>query len=225
MHIGLIGGIGPAATAFYYQGLVRAHDAAERAMELTIVHAQIRDLARTLTAGANGEQAAVFAALVRRLQAAGAEVAAVTSLGGHFCIAELIPLSPLPLVNLVDALDADVAQRKLGRVGLLGTRMVMETDVYGGLKSAEWVAPRGADLDATHDTYVAMAMAGQATDQQRALLFAVGEKLVRDQDADAVILAGTDLFLAFEGHDCGFPVIDSAEVHIEALFQASIAKP
>jgi aspartate racemase len=147
----------------------------------------------------------------------------VTSLGGHFCIAELVALSPLPLVDLIAALKADVAKRGLGRVGLLGTRIVMETGVYGGLTSATTVAPRGADLDATHDAYVAMAMAGRATEKQRALLFGIGEKLVREQDADAVVLGGTDLFLAFDGHDCGFPVIDSAEVHIEALYQASIA--
>ena len=47
MHIGLIGGIGPAATEFYYRNLVRAHAAANRAMELTIVHADMRDLFRT----------------------------------------------------------------------------------------------------------------------------------------------------------------------------------
>ena len=47
----MIGGIGPAATAFYYRGLVRAHAAADRVLELTIVHAQIRDLVRTVTEG------------------------------------------------------------------------------------------------------------------------------------------------------------------------------
>jgi aspartate racemase len=35
-------------------------------------------------------------------------------------------------------------------------------------------------------------------------------------------LGGTDLFLAFEGRDCGFTVIDSARVHIDALYRASL---
>jgi aspartate racemase len=38
MHIGLIGGIGPAATEFYYRNLVRAHVAANCVLDLTIVH-------------------------------------------------------------------------------------------------------------------------------------------------------------------------------------------
>ena len=222
MHIGLIGGIGPAATEFYYRGLVRKHAAADRKMELTIVHAQIADLARNQAEGAAEPQAAVFADLVGRLKAAGAEVAAVTSLGGHFCIKELEKISPLPLVNLVEALDAAIAERKLGRVGLLGTRLVMETGVYGGLSSADFVSPPGEEREAVHNAYIEMAIAGEATDKQRALFFAAGDRLVREQGAEAVVLAGTDLFLAFDGHDCGFPVIDSAEVHVDALFKTAI---
>jgi len=223
MHLGLIGGIGPAATEFYYRGLVRKHADAGRELEVTIVHAQIADLVRNQTGGAPDAQAEVFAELVSRLQAAGADVAAVTSLGGHFCIKELEKRSPLPLINLVDALDTAIGKRELARVGLLGTQLVMETGVYGGLTSAAFVSPAGGELGAVHDAYVATAIASQASDHHRDLFFRVGEKLVREQGAEAVVLAGTDLFLAFDGYDCGFPVIDSAEVHIDALYDASIS--
>jgi aspartate racemase len=36
MHIGLIGGIGPAATVFYYERMVRAFAAVEQPLHLTI---------------------------------------------------------------------------------------------------------------------------------------------------------------------------------------------
>ena len=39
MHIGLIGGIGPAATEYYYRGLIERHTRANTPLELTIVHA------------------------------------------------------------------------------------------------------------------------------------------------------------------------------------------
>ena len=67
-----------------------------------------------------------------------------------------------------------------------------------------------------------MASDGQANDQQRELLFSVGNDLCRKQGAEAVLLAGTDLFLAFDGRDCGFPTIDCARVHIDALFRESV---
>ena len=46
MHIGLIGGIGPAATEFYYRGLTDRHARAGTRLELTISNAEVRDLAQ-----------------------------------------------------------------------------------------------------------------------------------------------------------------------------------
>jgi CelD/BcsL family acetyltransferase involved in cellulose biosynthesis len=51
MHVGLIGGIGPAATEFYYRGMTRAFAAAGRKLELTIVNAEVRDMTRTMADG------------------------------------------------------------------------------------------------------------------------------------------------------------------------------
>ena len=99
MHIGLIGGIGPAATEFYYRGLIDRHAKAGTAPDLTIVHADVREMAANLASGDAQKQAEIFARLVQRLAAAGAELAAVTSMGGHFCIQELIAISPLPAIE------------------------------------------------------------------------------------------------------------------------------
>ncbi len=222
MHIGLIGGIGPGATEFYYRGLVEAHAAAERPLELTIVQAEARDLVANLTAGDAHAQAAIFLRLVERLAAAGADAAAVTSLGGHFCIAELAAASPLPLIDLVTEMAATLTARGVARVGLLGTRTVMESHIYGAIPTIEVVLPQGADLDATHEAYIAMASAGRVTEDQRALFFRLGAELVREQGAEVVVLVGTDLFLAFDGQACGFPVIDCARVHVDALARASL---
>lgn len=221
MHIGLIGGIGPAATVLYYRGLVAAHAALGARMELTIVQAHARDLVDNFLAGRADEQAEIFRALIARLKAAGAEAAAVSSLAGHFCIGELRAVSPLPLIDAVPELEADLVRRGLTRVGVLGTDRVMESGVYGGLPSVRCIAPEGAELGRVHDAYVEMALAGAATDAHRELFFAAGRRLREERGAEAVVLAGTDLFLAFEGHDPGFPVIDAAEVLIAALTRAS----
>jgi aspartate racemase len=51
MHIGLIGGIGPAATVFYYERIVQAFDAAAQPLHLTIAHTSARTLSRNVAAG------------------------------------------------------------------------------------------------------------------------------------------------------------------------------
>lgn len=223
MHIGLIGGIGPAATEFYYRGLIRGHAAFDKSMDLTIVHANARDLIGNLAKGNAGQQADIFLEFIKRLQAAGADMAAVTSLGGHFCIRELEAISPLPILNAIPVLDDYFGQAQIRKVALLGTRGVLETRLYGGISTVEIVLPQGEDLDKTHENYVAMAMSGSANDAQRQFFLSLGEKLCREQGADAIALAGTDLFLAFDGADPEYRVIDCAQVHIDALVAASVA--
>ena len=221
MHIGLIGGIGPAATEFYYRGLVERHAASGVPLELTIAHADVRELSRNLVSNDARAQADVFLRLVRQLAAAGAGAAAVTSMGGHFCIKELEAVSPLPILNAIPEVDAEIRRRSVKTVGIIGTRLVMESGLYGGITSADIVRPQGAALDAVHDNYVAMAIAGRVTDAQREVFFTIGRQLCREQGAEAVMLGGTDLFLAFAGQDCGFPVIDCADVHVEAIYRSS----
>ena len=41
--------------------------------------------------------------------------------------------------------------------------------------------------------------------------------MVQDQGADAIVLAGTDLGLAFDGRDPGYKVIDALDVHVAQL--------
>ena len=222
MHIGLIGGIGPAATEVYYRALVRTHAAAGRRLSLTIVHADLREMAGNLEAGRAAEQAAIFAGHIDQLRAGGCEAAAVTSMGGHFCIAELAAISTLPLINAISALDSYLAALGVARVGVLGTRLVMESKLYG-LGSVEVVAPPPDELATLHAAYVALAMAGVATPDQCAIFHEAAIKLHQRQGAQVVVLGGTDLSVAFVDADLGFPIVDSALVHAAAIARAAMA--
>lgn len=221
MHIGLIGGIGPAATEFYYRGLIARHAKAGTQLDLTIAHADARHLSQNVANRDAKKQAAIFARLTERLAAAGARAAAITSMAGHFTIGELEPISALPLINALPAVDIAIRERKLKKVGILGTRTVMEGRFYGAIDSAEFVLPEGQDLEAVHTSYVTMAISGQVTEAQRQTFFRVGQHLYKAKSAEAIMLGGTDLFLAFEGRDPGFPVIDCADIHVEAIYQRS----
>jgi len=221
MHIGLIGGIGPAATDYYYRGLIERYAKSNTRLDLTIVHADLRQLAQNRADGNARRQAEIFLRLIQRLAAAGAELVAITSMGGHFCIEELKKLSPLPILDAIPEVDTAIRRRNLRTVGILGTRAVMETALYGGISTARVVPPEGDALEWVDNNYIEMAVAGRVTEAQRRVFFSVGRRLCQVQGAEAVILGGTDLFLAFAGEECGFPVIDCAEVHVDALYQRS----
>jgi aspartate racemase len=220
MHIGLIAGIGPAATDFYYRGLVDRHRVSSVPLEVTMCHADVGEMGRNLAAGQRQKQAEIFARLVERMKAAGAQAAAITSMGGHFCVRELEAISVLPILNGLPAVGAAVEAAGLKKIGVMGTRIVMDSKLYGSVPSAELIAPEGTMFDQVADNYSAMANIGRVTEAQRQVFFEAGRKLVA-RGAEAVMLGGTDLFLAFVGQEPGFALVDCADIHVDALYRKS----
>lgn len=216
MHIGLIGGIGVAATVVYYQRLTAALSAKGTPLELTIVHADAQELIRNVNSDNRQAQAAAYAKLIDRLKAAGCDCVAITSLGGHFCFDETVALSSLPLVSAVTPLDAYFAEQGLPKVSLLGTRVVMRTRLYSQLKKTTAVV-LDDEVDTLGESYVDMALTGHCSNAQRAIFIDAGRRMTKELGADAVVLAGTDLNLAFDGQSPGYLVIDALDVHVDLL--------
>lgn len=216
MHIGLIGGIGVAATVVYYQRLAAA--VARRGagrLDLTIVHGDIQELICNNLADRRDEQAQAFLPLVQRLRNAGADCAALTSLGAHFCANELAARAPLPIISGVAPLDPYFVGRGIQRIGLLGTRVVMRTRLYSQLALTQAIA-LDDEIDTLGQMYQEIAVAGACQPAQRDTMIDAGRRMIA-AGADAIVLAGTDLNLAFDGHDPGYPVIDALDVHVDLL--------
>ena len=214
MHIGLIGGIGPSATVEYYQRLVAAFRAMGKPLELTIAHADVDRLVANAAADDRVAQAEIYAHHLEQLKGAGADAGSITSLGGHFCYAETQAISPLPLISAITPIDSYCANQGLSCVGLLGTRQVTTSGLYGQMARTRTLAP--ADPEAVHEAYLDSALSGVCSEAQRALFFEAGREMVA-RGAQAVILAGTDLGLAFYGQQPGFAVVDALQVHVEHL--------
>jgi aspartate racemase len=222
MHIGLIGGIGPAATDFYYRRLISTFASKKVALELTIVHADTPTLLSNLASNDAAAQVAIYTRLTNRLVAAGAECVVVTSIAGHFCIDAFKAVSPLHVVDMISEVGRAIEKRGLKRIGILGTRTAMETRLFGGVSSAQIVPPSGNDLDDVHDSYVTMAAAGVATDAQRVVFTAVCQRLLNEMGVEAIMLGGTDLALIFNDQTSGFPLVDCAGIHVEAIVRSAI---
>ena len=223
MHIGLVGGIGPAATDTYYRALIAAAAERDFALELTMVHADAPTLLKNQMAGDAAAQVAIFQRLAERLRTAGAEVMVITSVAGHFCIEDVKQVSPLPVIDMIEEVDHHLEQRGLQRVGVLGTRVAMETGLYGSVRAAQLLAPAGDELHRVHEAYATMAAAGAVTTDQREVFLAASRRLIDGQGAEAIMLGGTDLTLVFDGTDYGFDIVDCAKVHVDAIARRATA--
>jgi aspartate racemase len=217
VQIGLIGGIGPAATDFYYRRLISTFSAKKTPLELTIVHADAPTLLGNLASHDVAAQVAIYMKLTNRLAAAGAGCVAVTSIAGHFCIDAFRASSPLPVVDLISEVDKAIGKSGYERIGILGTRTVMETRFYGAISRATIIPPGGPDLDDVHQAYATMATSGVVTDAQREVFAGASQRLLKDSGAQAIMLGGTDLALVFDERDAAFPIIDCAAIHADAI--------
>lgn len=223
MHIGLVGGIGPAATDFYYRRLIR--ECADRGvdLELTIAHADAPTLLTNLSAHNVDGQVATFSRLIQRLEAAGAQCVAVTAIGGHFCIDPLKRVASLPVIDMIEEVARHVAERGLTKVGILGTRTVMETRFYGGITTATVVPPDGPMMQQVHDAYATMAAAGHVTAAQRAVFEQASHTLIEREGVEAIMLGGTDLALVYNGQTSPIPLVDCAAIHVDAIVEKAAA--
>src|ERR1700721_4360071 len=185
MHIGLIGGIGPGATDFYYRRLISTFARKNATLEMTMVHADTPPLLSNLTRNDAAAQIAIYTRLTNRLFSAAAECVGVTSIAGHFCIDDFKAISPLPVVDLIAEVSRAIETRGLKRIGIIGTRTVMATRFYGRIAGAEMVPPSEPDLDAVPQAYISMAASGFVTEHPRSVFNAVSHRLLENQGAEA----------------------------------------
>jgi aspartate racemase len=216
--LGLIGGLGVGATVCYYQALVEAHKAVERIPRLLIAHADVGRVLSLVRDGRSGDLARYLGDLADRLQAAGAAIGAIAAVTPHLFFAEIAQACRLPLVNLVDELARESRVREVRRIALFGTRFIIESSLLEGV-GVEVVRPAAADVDRIHALYLEIVGAGHSTEAITAELREIALRLCRCDHIETIVLAGTELALAFSETTAGFPAIDCTRLHVEAIMR------
>lgn len=220
---GLVGGLGVGAAIHYYRELAKAHDARKAAMELAMVHADLTRMARWSREGDAKSMAGYLSDLIARLQAAGATFAAIPAVTPHLCINELLPVSSLPLVNILEVVSDSVRASGFQRVALFGTRYTVQSAMFGALRTVEVVTPRPEEVDYIHETYFRLASTGVGGQTERDGLTAIAQTLMRRDKVDAILLAGTDLAMIFDETNTSFPHVDCARVHLDRILGLMLA--
>jgi aspartate racemase len=219
--LGLIGGLGPGATVYYYRGLLAAHAAAGKAARLLIAHADVNQVRAFVENDDRAGLARYLAGLVSSLSAGGAEMGAIVAITPHICAAELTAISPLPLIDIVSEVAAEIQARRLRRVALLGTRFTVESRMFGRL-GVDVIMPKASEIEQIHNTYMD-ALNDRSTPEQIDELRQLARTLISRDGADAVLIAGTDLSVVLNERNAGFPTIDCADVHIRVIAKKLLA--
>ncbi|KRN11241.1 aspartate racemase [Liquorilactobacillus mali KCTC 3596 = DSM 20444] len=225
--IGLIGGMGPVSTIDYYQQLVTKFQQVHPNICPPIVIDSL-DVFELLTLEETGNKQALLRVLLtslNNLKNAGASLAALTANTPHMVFDELVSVSPLPLISIVDSTLAAIKKNKQTKIGLLGTKMTMELGFYQKrLQSADinLVTPSAEQIDTIHQIISKELEVGIVTTQSKQKLLEIIKKMSSKNNLDGIILGCTELPLILSQKDIAITVYDTVSIHVDDILNVAL---
>lgn len=158
----------------------------------------------------------------RILKAAGADFAICPDNTVHQAFSFLTPQSPIPFLSIADVVAQEARKRGFRKVGILGTRYLMESAVYPAALSPLGIAreiPDPADREKINTIIFKELVNGIFTEPSRLYFNEVMETLAA-QGCDAAVLGCTEIPLIVRQDDAPLPTLDSTRL----LARAAIAR-
>ncbi|MGE8688733.1 MAG: aspartate/glutamate racemase family protein [Achromobacter sp.] len=140
----------------------------------------------------------------------------------HQALGHVLPRSPLPWLHIAEEVAAEAAARGYRRIGILGTRWLVDSAVYPdklGQRGLQWLRPPEDDRAALARIIMDELVYGVFKPDSVARLQAVIERL-RDAGCDAVVLGCTELPLVLDDGNSALPTLDSTRI----LARAALAR-
>jgi len=216
--VGIIGGLGVDATIHYYEKITAACKARGVVPDLVIAHADVDYGQSLVRAGTLNALAVYLAGFIDRVARAGAQAAVIPAVTPHICIAELRPLLAIPLIDIVAALAAGLRARAIRRVALMGSVFTVQGSLWGQLTDVEIVKPQPDEIAFIGQAYQRI-LDGRTEAGDANALRRIASNLQRRDGVETILIAGTDLTALFDETTAGFPCLDVARPHIDAIVE------
>jgi len=222
--IGILGGMGPLATAEFFGKVVRAcHATGDHGHPRVVVECDpsIPDRTEALSGGGADPLAAMTLA-GRRLADAGVEVGALVSMTAHAWLDELRVSLPFSLLSAFEVLGEVIKERYAGaaRIGVLATTGLIRAGLFD--KQLPGLRVHYSD-DEAQSRFVMEAIygprgikAGNLGEEPRHLLRQAAARLVA-RGSDLVIVACAEMPLVLTQADVEVPLLDPTRYLAEAL--------
>lgn len=159
-----------------------------------------------------------------KLAKAGADFLVIATNTMHQVAGAVQKAAGVPLIHIAEASADALLARGLKKVGLLGTKPTMEMDFYRQkleAKNIGVVTPAEDDREAMNRIIFEELCRGIISEKSRADGLAIMERL-RNNGAEGMLLACTELGLLFRPQDTDLPLFDTAVIHAEAAAREAL---
>ncbi|MGE8635239.1 MAG: aspartate/glutamate racemase family protein [Achromobacter piechaudii] len=143
----------------------------------------------------------------------------------HQAMGHVLPRSPLPWLHIAEEVARQAHARGFRRLGILGTRWLVDSDVYPEKLAApglDFVRPDEADRAELGRIIMDELVYGDFQPASVARLQTIVQRL-RDAGCDAVVLGCTELPLVLNDGNCVLPTLDSTRILARAALARALA--
>jgi aspartate racemase len=224
-RIGIIGGIGPESTVDYYKLIIGAFHEKQSDSgypEIIIYSADLSELSKIIDAKDWERLIEWLLERVIALQSAGAEFAVIGSNSPHIVFDQVKARSPIPMLSIIEETRKAARKRGLKNLGLLGTRLTMQSDFFSksfAEKAMAIVVPDTADQELIHHRLFTEIELGIIKETTREELLAIIKKMVEKHSIDACILGCTELPLILTKDEFGIPFLNTTAIHAQSIVE------
>jgi aspartate racemase len=158
---------------------------------------------------------------VAKVARAGATFAICPDNTIHEALPYVLPRSPIPWLHIAAVVADDAARQGFRRLGVLGTRYLMEGPVYRAAladRGIDWRVPDPSDRAAIDAAIFGELVKGIFRDETRERLYRIMEAL-RREGCDAAVLGCTELPLIVRPEDAPLPTLDSTRLLARAALR------
>ena len=225
--LGLIGGTGPESTIEYYRQIEYGVQAKTgRFPHLAIESLSVFDVLRFCD---EKDYAGLTAYLLKGFQAladAGADFACLTGITPHIVFDDISEKSPIPIISIVETACERAKMLGYGRIALLGTYPTMKGSFFQKTFRAqgiEVVTPLEFEMRYIGEKIETELELARVVPETQQRLRAISDRLVSDENAQAIVLGCTELPLILNDSLTAAPCLDVMKIHIEKLISMILA--
>ena len=196
----------------------------EISLHMMDFHEHVRHMERD----AWDEVANLMLTSVNKLAVTGANFAICPDNTCHIALPKIERHSPIPWLHIADVV-ADAAKRQgYRRLGLLGTRHLVESSVYPdrlASRQIEWCLPLQTDREKVNRIIFDELVFGKIRQEAQSHFVRIIERFKSVDHCDAVVLGCTELPLAITPESSPLPTLDSTRLLARAALKMANTPP
>lgn len=223
-RIGIIGGMGPEATAYYYTQLVkRTHVSKDQDHFHVVIDANPKIPDRTQAILNKGETPLPYLIeSIERLNLLNVDKAFITCITSHYFFDQIKPYAQFELIHALDALNTALHQANIKKIGLLATSGTIKTQLFPkALKDIEVIVPddlsQAEVMDAIYNPVTGI-KSGHTEGIALEQLIRAGEVLIA-QGAEVIIGGCTEVSMVLRAEHFKVKLFDPMIVTIDSIIK------